>query len=74
MGNIPPRPLPLLTCPFWGALLNLPLAEGGWSRAGERELGHILNLVLARVPILLRAAEETDAPVLKLSQDTWEKL
>lgn len=28
--------------------------------------------MLARVPILLRAAEETDAPVL--SQDTWEKL
>lgn len=26
------------------------------------------------LPILLRAAEETDAPVLKLSQDTWEKL
>lgn len=30
--------------------------------------------VLARVPILVRAAELTDAPVLKLSQDTWEKL
>ena len=28
--------------------------------------------MLARVPILLRAAEETDAPVL--SQDTSEKL
>lgn len=30
--------------------------------------------MLARVPILVRAAEEVDAPVLKLSQDTWEKL